>query len=126
MRRSDFPSTHWSVFCKVADDLEDSKAFNALISRYWRPVYAFIYAKGYQQEADDLTQEFFSCSLRRKLWQKADQRKGRFRDFLLRAVENFLASEYRKAKRAEARFPLLSMDQLREDIAIPALRLRPH
>ena len=54
------------------------------------------------REAQDLTQSFFAQFLEKHAIAKADQDRGRFRDFLLASLKNFLANERHKA-RAEKR-----------------------
>lgn len=68
-----------------------------LCNTYWRPVYAFIRRRGaHPDDAEDLTQEFFARLLQGRLLEAADPAKGRFRAYLLTAVQNFLISEHRR------------------------------
>ena len=63
-----FQSTQWSAVRWALDpaDPRASEALQALIERYWRPVYFFIRRKGRNvEEAKDLTQGFF-CRLLEK------------------------------------------------------------
>jgi len=65
---------------------------------YWYPLYAYVRRKGYDaQDAQDLTQEFFSRLLARNYLSVADRNKGKFRSFLLGSLEHFLAREWTKA-----------------------------
>ncbi len=50
------------------------------------------------EDAQDLTQEFFARVLERHWLARADQAKGRFRTFLLTAMERFLANEWDKVR----------------------------
>ena len=50
------------------------------------------------EDAQDLTQEFFARVLEHHWLARADQSKGRFRTFLLTAMERFLANEWDKAR----------------------------
>ena len=61
------------------------------------PIYAFIRRRGADfHEAEDLTQAFFAFLLEGEILKKADQNKGRFRSFLLTALNNFLNNEWDK------------------------------
>jgi len=49
------------------------------------------------EDAQDLTQEFFSRFLERKYFRLADRERGRFRSFLLTALKHFLVNEWERA-----------------------------
>lgn len=69
-----------------------------LLERYWKPVYCYLRRKGYRnEEAKDLTQGFFhEIVLNRHLVDRADASKGRFRSFLLHALDQFLIDRMRR------------------------------
>jgi RNA polymerase sigma factor (sigma-70 family) len=74
-------------------------ALARLCKTYWYPLYAYGRRRGYSvEDAQDLTQDFFARLLRRHWLADADQSKGRFRTFLLTAMERFLANEWDKAR----------------------------
>ena len=74
-------------------------ALARLCETYWYPLYAYARRRGYSvEDAQDLTQEFFARVLQRHWLADADQAKGRFRTFLLTAMERFLANEWDKAR----------------------------
>lgn len=103
-----FQTTRWTMIGQIGSE-SDSKAaplINDLMKLYWRPVYCCLRQKGYDNEASkDLTQGFFQeVVLGRKLIQRADHDKGRFRTLLLTALDRYLRSEYRK-KKAQKRIP---------------------
>ena len=91
-----FLTTHWSLVEGVASADEDhSEALiGVLLDRYWKPVYCYLRRKGHTNEqAKDLTQGFFhEVVLERHLVEKADPAKGRFRSFLLMALNRYLAN----------------------------------
>ncbi len=93
--RNAFPSTHWTLVIDAGathSSLERAGALALLCDAYWYPVYAFIRRRGYSpEEAQDLTQEFFLGILDGVFFQRANPEKGRFRSFLLGAVQNFLS-----------------------------------
>lgn len=77
----------WSPGCKL--DVDPGLA--QLCHIYWRPIFTFIYRRGYSAaDAQDLTQDFFLMIMEGKLLQSADPKRGRFRSLLLRSLKNFL------------------------------------
>ncbi len=88
-----FLTTHWSLIedIKLKED-KDRALMSLLLKRYWKPVYCYIRHKGYgNEQAKDLTQGFFhDVVLNRNLVQRAEQCKGRFRSFLLHALNQHL------------------------------------
>jgi len=110
-----FLTTHWSLIEDSKSDDDRSRALiGLLLDLYWKPVYFYLRRKGHNnEEAKDLTQGFFhEIVLNRGLIQRADQSKGRFRSFLLRALEHYLIDERHKrtAKRRIPKDKLVSLD----------------
>lgn len=71
-------------------------ALERLCRTYWYPLYAYVRRKGFSPEdAEDLTQGFFARLLAQPFLQGVDQSKGRFRSFLLAAMNHHLANEWR-------------------------------
>lgn len=100
----------------AAGDLqrEDARAALALLCEtYWYPLYAYVRRRGYPaDDAQDLTQAFFARLLEKHAFQVADPQRGKFRSFLLAAMDHFLANERDRAraqKRSSGR-PVLSLD----------------
>jgi RNA polymerase sigma-70 factor (ECF subfamily) len=92
-----FATTHWSVVVAARDRAtpEAREAMTVLARTYWYPLYAFIRRQGHPaDQAQDLTQEFFTRLLEKNALGLADQSRGRFRSFLLAACKNFLANEH--------------------------------
>jgi hypothetical protein len=112
-----FLTTHWSVIDKIAadGDTPNQALINELLKKYWKPVYCFLRQKGYDNEqAKDLTQGFFEeVVLERDLIQRAEQARGRFRTFLLAALEQYLARVHRK-ETARKRIPKDKLFQLEQ------------
>ena len=110
-----FLTTHWSLIEDSKSDDDRSRALiGLLLDRYWKPVYFYLRRKGHNnEEAKDLTQGFFhEVVLNRALIQRADQSKGRFRSFLLHALEQYLI-DARHKQNARKRIPkdkLVSLD----------------
>lgn len=113
--RETFLTTHWSMIKGIQEQEDKDRALiGLLLGRYWKPVYCFIRRKGYANEpAKDLTQGFFSeVVLNRRLVERADASKGRFRSFLLHALNQYLIDDRRK-ETARKRIPgakLVSLD----------------
>jgi len=119
--REAFLTTEWSVIDQIRSGADASSALliNDLLGKYWKPVYCYLRRKGYDNEqAKDLTQGFFQeMVLGRSLVQQADRSRGRFRTFLLTALQQHLASEHRRQS-AQKRTPkggFLRLEQLELD-----------
>jgi len=92
--RPDFPTTRWTLVVAAAGpERKDAQAALAsLCEGYWYPLYAYVRRRGYPPEqAQDLTQEFFTRVLEGRYLDRADPEKGRFRAFLLTSLKFFLA-----------------------------------
>jgi RNA polymerase sigma-70 factor (ECF subfamily) len=99
-----FSTTHWSTVL-AAGDLRSARSENALeklCQTYWYPLYAYVRRRGFSQpEAEDLTQEFFARFLAGDYVAKADPAKGRFRFYLLAALNHFLSDAWDYARRVK-------------------------
>jgi len=79
------------------------KSLETLCRIYWLPLYTYIRRQGRSpHDAQDLTQEFFTCLLEKDYLRSVDQTKGRFRSFLLASLKHFLANQ-RDRDRAQKR-----------------------
>ncbi|HEX4824275.1 MAG TPA: hypothetical protein VFV19_08160 [Candidatus Polarisedimenticolaceae bacterium] len=106
-----FQTTQWSVVLRAGSgEAEHANALATLCQDYWRPVYAYVRWRGYDAEvARDLTQGFFAALLERRGLELARKERGRFRDFLLTSVKNFLAHHHEREqalKRGGGRSPV--------------------
>ncbi|MFO1460327.1 MAG: sigma-70 family RNA polymerase sigma factor [Verrucomicrobiota bacterium] len=112
---ADFKATVWTDLEAVvsgADPVRQREALERLCRNYWKPVYAYIRRRGNPpDESRDLTQDFFHHLLRKERLKLVDQRRGRFRSFILRALQNFLASDWdrRSAQKRDVRL-VVSLD----------------
>ena len=96
-----FVTTHWSVVLTAggSDTTGARQALAKLCQTYWYPLYAYVRRRNYSPpDAEDLTQEFFARFLEHHWVAHADREKGRFRSFLLSAMNHFLANEWDKAR----------------------------
>ena len=112
---SSFTTTHWSVVlaAKQEPSAEVDAALNRLCKAYWWPLYAFVRRRGYEaHDAQDLTQEFFARLLAKDFLRAVDRSKGKFRSFLLAALEHFLAKEWRRShtQKRGGKFTFVSLD----------------
>ena len=97
-----FPSTHWSLVLKAGHGgtPDAAEALDTLCRAYWFPLYAFARREGHgPEEAQDLTQGFFSRLLAKDYLQTADPNRGHFRSFLLGSFKHMMANERRDAAR---------------------------
>ena len=111
-----FTTTHWSVVLEAQGQSPTAQeALEKLCRTYWRPVFGFIRRQGArQEEAEDLTQGFFSLLLERRDFEAVRKEKGRLRSYLLTSVKHFIASENRRAtaaKRGKGQ-PLIPLEEL--------------
>lgn len=96
-----FRTTHWSIVLAAGDLQHDDceSALARLCSEYWYPVYAFVRRKvNDPHQASDLAQAFFAKLLEKNYLGDARQERGRFRTFLLTAVQRFMANEWAKTR----------------------------
>lgn len=75
------------------------EALERLCQAYWYPLYAHVRRRGTdRQEAQDLAQAFFPRLLEKSFLRAVDRNEGRFRTFLLTALDHFPAKEWRHAQ----------------------------
>jgi RNA polymerase sigma factor (sigma-70 family) len=80
-------------------DAQGAAAWGDLCRIYWYPLYSYIRCRGYgPADTEDLTQGFFLHLLEGEAVARADQRKGRFRSFLLGALNHYLADARDRAR----------------------------
>ena len=92
---------------------ESAPALEALCCAYWYPLYVYVRRRGRSpEEAEDLTQGFFARLLAGKDLAGVNRAKGKFRSFLLAALNHFLANEWDRATAAKrgGNRPLISLD----------------
>ncbi len=101
-RQPVFATTHWSVVLTAgrSDTTRARDALAKLCQCYWYPLYAYARRRGHSpHDAQDLTQAFFLHLLERHSFANADPNRGRFRSFLLGAMNHFLVNEWKRANR---------------------------
>ena len=99
--RSEFATTRWSLVLSLRDQSseEAQEALVELCRRYWFPLYAFARRSGYgREDAEDLTQDFFADFLQKGSFSRADPQRGRFRNFLLTSLRNYLVDKWHRER----------------------------
>jgi len=98
-----FPATRWSAIegTRSSDPDERRRALDRIVSVYWKPVYKYARARHQRspEDAQDLTQEFFSSLIERGTLDAYDPRKARLRTFLRSCVDALVANADRDARR---------------------------
>jgi len=104
-------------------------ALDTLLSRYWLPLRAHLERK-FQidtSHAEDLLQSFcLEKILQKKLLGLADPDRGRFRTFLLNALDHHVLNQYRadRALKRRPSEPLVSLDEV-GDVSSPEENTQP-
>jgi len=122
-----FPITRRSAIegLRSQDPAERSRAFDALVTAYWKPAYKYTRLKwqASNEEAKDLVQGFFVRAFEKGFFADYDPAKASFRTYLRVCLDGFVSNERKAAgrlKRGGAQ-TLLSLDF---DGAEQELRLR--
>jgi len=109
-----FPRTDWAELSKAAG--AEQAPLDRLIRLYWQPLKIFLVATfpNLSGQADELLEDFAEDKILREGWlRKADQTRGRFRDFLKSSLRNFILDRLSKA---DVKNPPLSLDELEQEI----------
>ena len=116
-RRGSFPTTRITLIHAARNGAgpHAQEALSALCRAYWYPIYAYVRRLGYPaEEAEDLTQGFFTRVLEKHYLRDFQRERGRFRSFLLTSLKHFIANErdwVSAQKRGGAR-PQLALDDV--------------
>lgn len=97
----DLTATQWTVVLNAgAEDTQlRLEALETLCRTYWYPLYCFARRMGsLPEDAQDLTQSFFTVFLEKRYVVRADPERGRFRTFLLSSFRNFMINEWKRAQ----------------------------
>lgn len=119
--RRRFPTTRWSAIESVRTEHEDRRmiAFDNFLKAYDDPLLSYLRGQFRLKDTDarDLLHEFYLQKLIKKdLIAKADRERGKFRGFLLQALNRFVIDELRKARarRVAGEMAALPLDELPE------------
>jgi RNA polymerase sigma factor (sigma-70 family) len=98
-----FPATRHSIVAAAgsADPEVRRRAFETLVSAYWKPVYKYLRLKWQASEADaeDLTQGFFARAFEKGFFDRFDPARARFRTYLRTCLDGYVANERQAARR---------------------------
>jgi DNA-directed RNA polymerase specialized sigma24 family protein len=98
VENSRFPTTRWTIIRQAGKkDHDDARsALDSLCRQYWRPLHAFVRSLGLSEaDAADQVQEFLSQFVASGGFAKAEEPKGRLRNYLLRAIRNQITDQWR-------------------------------
>lgn len=102
-RGGGFPPTRLSVVRALGSREEAVRrpAFAALVEGYWRPAYKYLRVRWRlsAEEAEDLTQEFFTRVLEKRYFDRYEPERARFRTYLRTCLDRFAANQRRSAGR---------------------------
>lgn len=102
---SNFQTTRWSLVLQAGSEQSpiQQKALAQLLRDNWFPLYAFVRKSGKSsEEAEDLIQGFFAKLLEKNLLAGIqDGQRGRFRNFLLVCLKNFINDQWKKNSAAK-------------------------
>lgn len=100
---SSMPLTRWSILTdiKSADPEERTRAFGLLVEVYWQPVFRYVCVRwSYaEEEAKDVTQDFFTKVLEKEFFNDYSPSKSRFRTYLRLCLDRFVLNEKKYSSR---------------------------
>lgn len=89
-----FPRTRWSVIegARSVHTEERQRALGVLVSAYWKPVYKYIrlHWNKENEDAQDLTQDFFARLLEKQLLDRFDPSRARLRTYLRVCIDGLV------------------------------------
>ncbi len=110
-----FPTTHWTLVARAGADrsVAQREALGDLLRRYEGAFHTFLTAR-YRLPPDraaDLVQGFvLSRVLERNLITRADAGRGKFRTFVMRALEQYAIDQFRRASAKKRRVDRAGVD----------------
>jgi len=98
-----FPSTRWSVIegARSVHTEERQRALGVLVSAYWKPVYKYIrlHWNKENEDAQDLTQDFFARLLEKQLLDRFDPGRARLRTYLRVCIDGLVMNTDKSSQR---------------------------
>lgn len=99
---SGFPTTRYSAIATLreGDASEKHQAWGLLVQMYWKPVYKYLRIKWRKssEDAEDLTQGFFTSAIEKNFFASYDPTRARFRTFLRTCLDGYAANEAKAAR----------------------------
>lgn len=95
-----FPATLWTMILGARDE-KTPLHLEKLCALYWKPVYWLIRLRWNRpnEDAKDLTQDFFATFLEKDFLRSVSPDRGRFRSFVRAALEHFMLNHARDERR---------------------------
>jgi len=98
-----FPVTNHSAIigARSDDELIRRRAFDTILTSYWKPVYKYVRLKwqATNEDAKDLTQGFFANAFEKNHFASYDAAKASFQTFLRTCLDGFVANERKAGQR---------------------------
>lgn len=98
-----FPTTRRSVVLALAsaDAAERMRAFDTLVACYWKPLYKYARVAWHRtrEDAEDLTQSFFTRAFEKESLAAYDAAKASFRTFLRLLFDRHVSNEWKAGQR---------------------------
>jgi RNA polymerase sigma-70 factor (ECF subfamily) len=120
-----FPATSWSNVLAARDRTERTPHLDRLFRTYWEPVFQFIRRTWNKpdDEARDLTQDFFLRLLETDFLKDVSPEKGRFRAYLKACLRHFLldARKFAMAEKRGGAAKVFSIDAAEKPVDIAAV-----
>lgn len=114
--RHTFPHTRHSIVIASKSSSAEvrQQAFGALVAAYWKPVYKYIRVKwsASNEDAKDLTQEFFTATVEKSFFDSYDPGKSRFRTYMRICVDGIVMNARKSSARIKrgGRMAFLTLD----------------
>lgn len=111
-----FPQTRHSVLIAAKNDnaAVREQAFDELVAAYWKPVYKYIRIKwsASNEDAKDLTQEFFAAAFAKSFFKPYDAGRSKFRTYLRTCVDGIVLNARKASTRIKrgGNMEILSLD----------------
>lgn len=103
MNAAPFPTTRRSIVVALAsaDAAERTRAFDTLVACYWKPLfkYARVAWRRDREDAEDLTQSFFTRAFEKESLGAYDPAKASFRTFLRLLFDRHVSNEWKAGQR---------------------------
>jgi RNA polymerase sigma factor (sigma-70 family) len=129
---SGFPLTRHSVIERIRSADPDTRraAFGDLVEGYWKPLYKYLRVQWRvsDEDAEELTQEFFAEAFQKEWLSRFEPDKARFRTFVRLCADRFVmnarqaASRLKRGGAAEILsldFPAAEEEMARSGLAVP-------
>jgi len=93
-----FQPTRWSIVLRArGEGREARQALEDLCRMYWFPLYTWCRSRGYPAaDSEDYIQGFFLQVIEKKLFDRAEEARGKLRTFLLTALQRHIRDEREK------------------------------